>query len=448
MTEPDDNGPLWIDRRRLRRKFGDRGTLPPVVRGENSWYRPGELLIHVELEDKIDERLRNRGLNLRPFDPREDQGWRSRDKTGDQELNRRLEGLTGFRLWTTDVAVDNLADVVREIQAEFDGRPSVSLNTVLFGEPVYHGGPGAPPEPAEAPASLPTGTAGKGAGPAALTVLDTGMPADWSRAGYRLAGFLQATDVIAPNETDMLDEDSNHYLDQQAAHGLFICGLANRIAPELRIDPGKVLHAAGDGDEATIIAGMDRAEGTVINMSLGGFTEDDQPPPALYAAVRRLSAAGKVIVAAAGNSGAEPEFAGRPFWPAAFAEVIAVGAYDPANDEPAEFTNRGSWVDVCAPGVNILSDFVSGWPVGASGPWEMVLKPFPHFARRLFHGWARWSGTSFAAPMIAAEIAQLVEREAPSDAVALAWKFIESLPDSPWMADLGKFYRPAVDVTG
>ena len=93
-----------------------------------------------------------------------------------------------------------------------------------------------------------------------------------------------------------------------------------------------------------------------------------------------------VMVASAGNDASI-----RPTWPAAYPEVIGVAALGPAG--PAAFSNAGHWVDCCAPGVDLVSTF--------------------HRAPRHdppFHGWARWSGTSFAAPLVAAMIAREVQR--------------------------------------
>jgi subtilisin family serine protease len=73
--------------------------------------------------------------------------------------------------------------------------------------------------------------------------------------------------------------------------------------------------------------------------------------------------------------------------------VIGVGALDRAG--PAWFTNFGSWVDACAPAVNVVSTF-----------FDPITEQFPGRPDRRFDGWARWSGTSFAAPKVAGAIVQ------------------------------------------
>ena len=83
----------------------------------------------------------------------------------------------------------------------------------------------------------------------------------------------------------------------------------------------------------------------VINMSFAG-----PPDPNLH---RMLTAAydkGIVLVAAAGNAG--PKSA--PLYPAADPDVIAVTATD-SNDGLFNMANRGSYIAVAAPGVDILA---------------------------------------------------------------------------------------------
>jgi subtilisin family serine protease len=86
-------------------------------------------------------------------------------------------------------------------------------------------------------------------------------------------------------------------------------------------------------------------EARVVNMSFTGPAD-----PALH---RMLTAAYEkdiVLIAAAGNDGR----AAAPAYPAADPDVIAVTATD-ADDKPFEMANRGKYVAVAAPGVEILA---------------------------------------------------------------------------------------------
>ncbi len=66
--------------------------------------------------------------------------------------------------------------------------------------------------------------------------------------------------------------------------------------------------------------------------------------------------------------------------------VVGVAALDCTHK--AWFSNYGPWVDASAPGVDVLSTF---------------FEPAAGYATT---GWARWSGTSFSAPKVAAAIAE------------------------------------------
>jgi thermitase len=84
----------------------------------------------------------------------------------------------------------------------------------------------------------------------------------------------------------------------------------------------------------------------VINMSLAG----DQPSKTLEMAVDFAWRKGAVIVTAAGNEGCS-----TPTYPAFYQNCIAVGATDD-NDTKSSFSNYGDWVDLAAPGGEIIPE--------------------------------------------------------------------------------------------
>jgi subtilisin family serine protease len=67
----------------------------------------------------------------------------------------------------------------------------------------------------------------------------------------------------------------------------------------------------------------------------------------------------------------------------------------------ASFSNHGPWVNAWAPGVDVLSDYPKGLRFVYFNPDGSVAGTGTFDA-----GMARWSGTSFAAPFAAAEIAR------------------------------------------
>ena len=108
---------------------------------------------------------------------------------------------------------------------------------------------------------------------------------------------------------------------------------------------------SGEGDaEGTtfaIIKGLDWAaerSARIINMSFAG-----PPDPRLHDALLKAAGRGIVLIAAVGNAGP----GSPPLFPAADSNVIAVTATD-AKDALFPRANRGAYIAVAAPGVDIL----------------------------------------------------------------------------------------------
>jgi subtilisin family serine protease len=94
--------------------------------------------------------------------------------------------------------------------------------------------------------------------------------------------------------------------------------------------------------QAIDTAWKERAQ--VMNLALVGPAN-----PLLERSMLRLQELGLLVVAAAGNEGTD-----TPRYPAAYPSVIAVSSLDEKGDLYGR-ANRGDWVDVLAPGVDILS---------------------------------------------------------------------------------------------
>ena len=168
-----------------------------------------------------------------------------------------------------------------------------------------------------------------------------------------------------------------------------------------RILPIKVLDAAGSGYVSNIAAGIVYAAdqgANVISMSLGGANYSQT----LQTAINYAYSRGVVIVAAAGNSNNAIQY------PAANDHVIAVGAVNAAGSKSA-YSCYGAQLDVVAVGDNVTSTVNNSYATG--------------------------SGTSFAAPFVAAlsaltlsvdpaltpdEVTRLIE-ESASDLGADGW---------------------------
>lgn len=285
-----------------------------------------------------------------------------------------------------DHAHVRVAELAEQLRTHPDGPISVSPNHLLRGEPGYDGGPFDLPRPC---ASLPLPSA---ADPAArrpfIGVLDTGIIAhpwftetDW---------YAQVT----ADQHDPLPEKPDYALETQTGHGTFVAGILLNHVPNAVMLIERVLDDDGVCDELGLLRGLSRLRRRlsetgesldVLNLSLGGYTLDDQPSPLLADALAHF---GKqtVIVVAAGNHGSN-----RPFWPAALKNCVSVGALAPDGERCAEFSNHGWWVDACAVGQDVEGPFLTDTTPGGQA----------------FEGYARWSGTSFATPRVGGSIAAL-----------------------------------------
>lgn len=396
------------DSKRPRKRFAT-----PVKGVDDAWIRPRELLVETPIDPRVERVLRdNRGVPYVPGEQRDD--WRNRKNVpvyGDiNERMRRAE--IRLELWV------GFPDGVPERLVHSRELPGVHFNHVFIGEDFYQGGPGGPPAVVPEPKlSFSFG----GNQDADVVVLDTGVPGNWSSIHAELKNSIIEVD----NPIDPLDQEPNNILDEQAGHGMFICGLIARMAPQLDIQISRVLSSSGETDDSLLAPALAETTAPVINLSLGGYTTNNLEPPGLAPVIRSLVNSGRVVVAAAGNAAGltagTPKF-GLPFWPAAMPEVISVGAVDSTKStvEPWTDTNQGR---IYAPGVDLLSSFITWAP---------------------FKGWAKWTGTSFAAPLVAAQIAELLRVTQVGDAATIVDDWMTNqLPDTTWAGvPTAKLYLP------
>jgi subtilisin/minor extracellular protease Epr len=161
------------------------------------------------------------------------------------------------------------------------------------------------------------------------------------------------------------------------------------VAPQANIYALKALDRTGTGSLSNIVAAIDWAINTrsdgiggndiqVISMSLGSSTGASS----LQAACDTAYNAGIVVVAASGNNGAS-----SVSYPANYPSVIAVGATD-SSDNRASFSNYGSKLELVAPGVNIISDYIDVSPNDGRN-----------------HDTLYMNGTSMACPHVAGTVA-------------------------------------------
>ncbi len=205
---------------------------------------------------------------------------------------------------------------------------------------------------------------GNTANPIKVGIVDTGISKDHPDLKANIKG---GVNTIRPGRS--WNDDNGH-----GSHVAGTVGALNNTIGVIGAGPAvdlyaiKVLNAGGSGYLSDVIEGIEWGVANnmkVLNMSLGASSDVQSFHDAITAAYN----AGVVLVAAAGNSG------GSVIFPAAYSEVIAVGATD-ASNTLASFSSRGPEVDLAAPGVSVYSTYKGT-------------------------GYATLSGTSMATPHVA-----------------------------------------------
>lgn len=165
-------------------------------------------------------------------------------------------------------------------------------------------------------------------------------------------------------QRDFRNEATPHSVKDYIGHGTHVAGIAaaatgNRVGiagscPACRLLIAKVIgreSSARVSDVAEAIIWSTKNGADVINLSLGSTSTSETRRRAVRYAVRR----GVVVTAAAGNSDSS-----QTIYPAAYRGVLGVTATGPRDGRVSRYT-RGSWVDVAAPGVEILSTVPGGY---------------------------------------------------------------------------------------
>ncbi len=225
---------------------------------------------------------------------------------------------------------------------------------------------------------LPTGIDGGGV---TVGLIDTGV--DYLHQDLK-GKIIKKKDVVADGSFrhDLHGTTLAGIIAANCNNGVGICGLA----PGVDIVAIKACRPiAGGGITAMTTSywlsqGLDYAvvrKVRIINLSLGGPKD-----PLITDLVKEASSRGIVMVAAAGDKG----LTHYPPYPAALPEVIAVAAVD-VNEKPYTEGMKGGFIDICAPGVDIITtipgnkyNFYSGTSMAAAfvtGAVALLLQRHP-----------------------------------------------------------------------
>ena len=189
---------------------------------------------------------------------------------------------------------------------------------------------------------------------------------------------LPGKDYVTAGSDGRIDPNGHgtHVAGIIAAHVNNALGIAG-AAPDVHILPVRVLDAHGGGVASNVAKGIIWAAdhgARVINLSLGGGQS-----PGVEQAIQYANSKRAVVIAAAGNSGA---LGNAAMYPAAYPEAIAVAAVDGNLNHPS-FSNTGSYVDVSAPGVGIVSTWGSSPTAYASATGTSMATPYASAAAAL-----------------------------------------------------------------
>ncbi len=248
-------------------------------------------------------------------------------------------------------------------------------------------------------------------------------------------------------------------------HGLFVIGILRDLASGAKIEWMRTVNDFGMGDVHMLINGLEKIQKRmatdllnqpiVISLPIVYSPPQDELPQVWFSAdgsfqagdlgpmmrniellrtplqlvIQSLTTHGAVIVAGAGNDSNSPDMPMRlpPRYPAAFPEVIAVGAVD-KNGNAALYSDYPS----LPPRHNGIATYGGGLPLPESHPGSMTAATHVDALRGVFSSptypalaaddpqaeyeapnksaWACWPGTSFATPIISALAARVLEK--------------------------------------
>jgi subtilisin family serine protease len=363
-------------------------------RGVDHVYAENQILVRAEHLDRVLEILGEQG------------GERALQTNAPERHRRIIAGvalLTLAESWTVSDALD-------EIERQL-GRGIATPDHVLTVAGQGGGGLGCPatePQPVYCDTEpYPAATGDHGGAGVLIYLADSGLLEGADKAHGWLRG-VQADDIdpLPPKLPGGVQP-----IPPYTGHGTFVAGVMRCMAPEAEIVVTNCFSVAGSQLESDLVTKLEdelKRGVDIFHLSIAARSRHDLPLMAFEQWLRRMHhTKGTICIAPAGNDNHR-----RPNWPGAFPGVIAVGALGSDWRSRASFTNFGGWVDVYAPGRDLVNAY-------ATGTYTCHVAPYTGQARE-FYGMTKWSGTSFSTPIVTGLIAARMSRTGENAAQAAA----------------------------
>lgn len=420
-------GQAWL----IVRAFAEHGiSVRPVFgrRGLEFMYETGVIMVRDEYLAQVEEIVGVRGQEPPPSEPDRDN---AAEAVVEDRIRRVIRGVVLLSLAGSRFSGDDEPDrpgtlaALAEIDAVLGTGAATPNHVLTVSPPIVHTCPAT--EPAEVPDGIeprPAPCPGQDGTGVRIYVADTGL----------LAGAAEQHGWLHGVEGDLDPVPNPAAIPPYTGHGTFVAGVLRCMAPGASIYVGDVFAIAGSALESQAVPRLSTAlqHGfDLFNLTIAAATRKSLPLIAFDAWRHQVSEYGGVAcVVAAGNSGVS-----QPFWPAAFPDMVSVGALAADERTRASFSNHGGWVDVYAPGRDLINAYASG---------VYICQDFPYEGHeREFFGMCRWSGTSFSTPLVTGLIAARMYRTGENGRQAAA--ALLGLARSQAIPGVGAILRPCQD---
>ncbi|HST16410.1 MAG TPA: S8/S53 family peptidase [Gaiellaceae bacterium] len=425
-----------LTRRILKNKHVDYAWGPAPTYELSSWIRD-ELLVSRDATD--DER----GL-LNKF------GW-GRKGSVLQGAGKRAAGVTDIEIWkpTTD-SYSMVESVIADLRMASGKTPLVSPNHLLvpcgLGSYCPARAPTALAPQAARAARIANYLAPREGEPIRVVVIDTGyiekpsLEARSDRGGFTsVKGEIFNGSSWVPSQPDGPYRLPGGALELLDGHGTFTAGEIAERCPSAHVTVVGILDEEGAATEASVAREIYKHADADIIVPVFAFSALEGVGNWTFTHVLPQLKETSIVVCPAGNeSSFAPHFPAGLRWPRY--PVIGVGSLVPGapsgvpGPELSDFTNFGDWVAGYTVGEDVKGLYFNLTTKVEDGPPDKVA----------YKGWAKWSGTSFAAPKVAAHLANKAVSAGSARAAAADLMSLPTVPlfgPTPGVAAMGRDFR-------